>query len=305
MEFRAPEPRSWAEAVASLGVVLGTTRFVGGQPLPVVALPVAPHLRAYATFGDSFVEAETATRWGKSFVEVVGHAVTNLTERPPELVREGRLLRMIAGDGAAAARLLVPGFVAAAQEEVDGRAIFAIPERGTCLVAGAIDPEEVALLFDAALTTWHESDEPLSPVVYTKTDEGDAFEPLRLGEDHPSFLRARRAEVLLLGSVYAEQRASLEGLADAPELAPFEVASHDALGVVTASVALEESPALLPASELVLLRPASDAEPVIVRAASLAESHLLVRVPDFDPPRYALVRFPSPGEIAALVAAGA
>lgn len=294
------ELHAWDEVAPRLTVGLGTPRFRAGQALPVIGVAVAPHVRAYALHAGGLLDAGLATRWSKSFVEVVGQSITNLAGSPPELVREGRLLRMATLDGLAAARLLVPGFVAAAQEEVDGRAIFAIPDAATCLVAGGFDPESVAALFDAALAVWHESDAPLSPVVYTKTDDGEAFEPLRLDERHPCRPRQARAEALLLASIYAEQRASIEGLDEAPALAPLEVTTHDTLGVITASVALEGSPALLPASEVVLLCPGAGSEPRLVELEDLARRRLLVRVPDFDPPRYALVRFPTAEELDAL-----
>mgnify|MGYP007026482394 CR=1 FL=1 len=300
MVTASSEPPSWDEVAPRLTVGLGTPRFRAGQALPVIGVAVAPHMRAYALHAGGLLDAGLATRWSKSFVEVVGQGITNLAGSPPELVREGRLLRMAALDGLAAARLLVPGFLAAAQEEVDGRVIFAIPDAETCLLTGGFDPESVAALFDAALAIWHESDAPLSPVVYTKTDDGDAFEPTRLDDQHPCRQRRARAETLLLASVYAEQRASLEGLEDGPDLAPLEVTTHETRGVVTASVALEGSPTLLPASEVVLLCPGAGSEPRLVELEDLAHRRLLVRVPDFDPPRYALVRFPTADELDAL-----
>lgn len=255
-------------------------------------------VHAYASLEGRLVRAEEATGWGVAFVDVVGRAITNLSDRPPELRRDGRLLRIEADDGRAASRVLVPGFIGAAQDQVDGRVVFAIPDAGTCLLAGGVDPDDVLALHEAAFSVWHESDRPLSPVVYTKSDDGETFEPLRLDEDHPAWGLAKRAHALLAASVYAEQRASLESFPEAPDLAPFEVALHEARGAVTATVALEEAPALLPATEVVMIRYAGDTDPELVSMETLATARLLVRVPDFDPPRYALVRFPTPAEIA-------
>ncbi len=293
---RAP---GWEAAEDQLGAVLGTAIFSGGQPAAIVAIAMAPLVSCYATLGGHLIPAAEATRWRKSFTEVVARAVANVATRPPRLERQGRLWKMEASDGQTASRLVVPGFVDAAQAEVEGRVVFAIPTADTCLLAGARDAEALAELYDVAAELWHESDAPLSPVLYTRSDDAETFEPLRLGDDHACSARARRAEVLLLASVYAEQRASVEGLADAPELAPLEVVPHDTRGAVTTAIAIEDAPALLPDSELVALRPAGDAAPLLVTAASLRDARLLVRVPDFEPPRYALVRFPSTAEIEA------
>jgi hypothetical protein len=289
----------WDVAEGQLGAAIGTALFVGGQPAPLVAMAIAPHLFCYATLNGQLVHASVATAWSKSFADVVARAVTNLAERPPKLEPDGRLARMVASDDHAASRLLVPGFVDAAQAEIAGRVAFAIPTPGTCLLCSGRDPEALAELYDRALELWHQSDQPLSPVLYTRSDDGETFEPLRLDDDHACRLRARRAEVLLLAAVYAEQRASLDGFEEAPDLAPLEVLPHETLGVVTLAIAIEEAPALLPDSELVALRRAEGETPQLVTAAALRDQRLLVRVPDFEPPRYGLVRFPSAAEIEA------
>src|SRR5512139_1706025 len=125
---------TWEEIAHRLDVLLRTPIFSTGQRAPLAGVAVAPCLMAYARLdGDRLVLASDATRWGKTFREVLARALVNVGETPPKLVRDGDLFRVEAGRGNAAARLLLPGFLDAISSELRGGAIYAIPDAATCL----------------------------------------------------------------------------------------------------------------------------------------------------------------------------
>ncbi|NUO51093.1 MAG: hypothetical protein HOV80_19730 [Polyangiaceae bacterium] len=288
------ERPGWEEAAERLEVVLTNPVFLTGLRAPLVGIAVAPHVMAYATLDGSLLPAALATTWEKSFAEILARAIANLERAPPRLVTDGGLARLETRDGCVASRVLLPGFFDAFEEVVGGRPICAIPEAGTCLLANANDDDAVIHLHEAAFDAWRESSAPLSPVVYQPAGEG--FAPLELHEGHPATPAARRAAALLLASAYADQAASFEGADDRPLFAPFEIAPHEELGVVTCTVAVRGVEALLPETDLVMLREAEDeAGARLVPRATLERARLLVPVPDFDPPRFGLVAFPAEG----------
>ncbi len=288
------ERPSWRDAAEHLEVVLRNPVFLTGLRAPLVGVAVAPHVMAYATLGGSLLPAAIATGFEKTFAEILARAIGNLENAPPKLVRGDGLARLEAEDGRVAARVLLPGFFDAFEEVVGGRPICAIPDAGTCLLASSDDDDAVVQLYEAAFDAWRESDAPLSPVVYQPSGEG--FAPLALEGGHPATAAARRAAAVLLASVYADQAASFDGADDRPLLAPFEIAPHEELGVVTCTVAVRGVEALLPETDLVMLREADDgASARLVPRASLERARALVAVPDFDPPRFGLIAFPDEG----------
>ncbi len=292
-----PELPPWPEAQHRIEVSLRTTIFFGGQAAPLVRVGVAPQLFVYASLAGRLIRGAEATRWGRPFSEIVAAGLTNLAERPPELVGEGPVLRLEAEDGRAAARVLLPGLLDAVLERVGRRIVCGIPDPETCLLAGDEDPHAVVELFDRCAEAWHESDAPVSPVVYAATPGEGTIRLLELPPSHPAFDRARRAEALLLATVYGDQRASLlEAGATDEEIAPFEVAPHEDLGVVTATIALAGVAALLPRADLVMLRWGDGLPDRLVPLELLEQERFLLELPDHDPPRLALARFPTPAE---------
>ncbi len=289
----------WEEIALRLDVAVRTPLFSRGSLAPLVGLAVAPCLMAYARLdGKEPVLASDATRWGKSFREILARALVNVGEEPPRLATDGDLFRLEACGDRAAARLLLPGFLDAVGSQTKAGAIYAIPDPGTCLIADAGDEDTLVRLYDAAFAAWRESNEPVSPVVYAAGEDAETFAPLLLPPGHRAEAHARRAAALLLGAVYADQRASLEDVEEAPILAPFEVAPHDELGAVTCTIAVRDVEALLPVADLVMLRdPNDEDEARIVPRLLLEAAGLVVAAPDFDPPRFVLLRFPEPEEL--------
>jgi hypothetical protein len=289
-----PERPRWQEAADRLEVVLRNPVFLTGLRAPLVGVAVAPQLMAYAILEGSLLPAALATGFQKTFAEILARAIGNLERAPPRLVGGSGLARLETEDGRVASRVLLPGFFDAFQEVVGGRPVCAIPDAGTCLLADANDDDAVLHLHDVAFDAWRASDAPLSPVLYQPSGEG--FAPLQLDDGHPATRAARRAAAVLLASVYADQAASFEGADDRPLLAPFEIAPHDELGVLTCTVAVRGIEALLPETDLVLLRETEeDAGSRLVLRATLERARLLVAVPDFDPPRFGLIGFPAEG----------
>jgi hypothetical protein len=287
----------WEEIAERLDIAVRTPLFSRGSVAPLVGVAVAPCLMAYARLdGKEPVLASDATRWGKSFREILARALVNVGEEAPRLAADGGLFRLEACGDRAAARLLLPGFLDAVGSQTKAGAIYAIPDPGTCLIAD--DEDTLVRLYDAAFAAWHESDEPVSPVVYAAGEDAETFAPLLLPPGHRAEARARRAAAVLLGTVYADQRASLEDVEDAPILAPFEVAPHDEIGAVTCTIAVRDVEALLPVADLVMLRDPDDGDEArIVPRLLLEAAGLVVAAPDFDPPRFVLLRFPEPEEL--------
>lgn len=308
--------QAWQDAEPRLRPLLRLTIYAGAAPAAVVRVPFLPHLFAYVAIeeeeGTRLVQPEEATGWGKTFQQLLAHALEalrgldDLIELSPTNAREP-VLSVGANDELQSSRLLQPGWLSGFSDVVEGTPICAVPSWGTCLISG--DASQVALeeVFDRAERQFVDNPEAISPVVYTVTEES-LIVPLSLPDDHPLAGRVGRAEALLLARAYEEQRAALE-LGIEQEGAALRVAEcrllpHEGGRLLTATTHVRGVDSLLPVTDVVGIawQDGDTASFLVVWTQDLIAlaPRVLLRDSDHDPPRYRTIGFPQGPELEAL-----
>lgn len=160
------------------------------------------HLRVWGI--DEHAVFEAARR---NLAAVAGHG---LQRRP----MYGGLWQVASDDRYEAARLLLPGFLGAFAEQIEGTPLAVAPAGRVLLVGGSDSLDQVATLLDLGERAFRRADSPLSPVLYAPDATG-CVAPWVPPADHPLGHRIRAMQRLLAAHEYEAQR---EQLADNPTI---------------------------------------------------------------------------------------
>lgn len=291
------------------------TPFVLDDPArPLVRAAVLPLIVVYVGAVDEagvrLLEAAEATRLGVSFQDLIARAVAELSTLPVRVEIDGGadgVHRVIADDGLASSRVLLPGWLEAQDDVAGPRPICSLPAPDELLLARGDDAEDVLALATAALERFEAADEPLSPVLYAANEEG-LVAPLALDEDHPAFEVLARAHAAFAAKVYDDQAIALEAALHARGeealVGDCRVLDLPDGGVATVATFVEGIESLLPRTDLVMLawEDRDQARFILVTRADLEVScpRALVPLPDCEPPRLVTLEFPSPEALGAL-----
>ncbi len=300
------------------------TPFVLDDPeRPLVRATVLPLIRAYVGVveeaGVRLVEAAEATRLGMSFQELIARAVADLATAPVRVelhdVADG-VHRVVAADGLAASRVLIPGWLDDQDDVAGARPVCAMPTPDELFLARGEAPADLVALAKAALERFHDAEEPLSPVLYAADAEG-LVAPLELDEEHPAHGLLARAHASFSAKVYEDQAIVLEAALREREVEALvgdcRVLDLPDGGVATVATFVEGIEGLVPRTDLVMLawQDGDEARFILVTREDLEAvcPRALVALPDYEPPRFVTLEFPSPDALGALreraLAAGA
>jgi hypothetical protein len=306
----------WGDVAARI-VPLLRPAIHGTSGAALLRTPIVPLVFAYCVMESAealrYLDASDATRLGRPFREILSRAVLNVANRPIRLeplsdLEEGPPFRVVAEDGFATTRVLLPGWLQSLRDHVEGEPVCAMPERGCCFVAGDASIDAMERVLEAAERAWAQSDEGISPVLYT-THGDDSIVPLELPEGHPLAPKLQRAHALFTAHEYEEQGAAIDADIDREggELVVGScrvVPDPSSGGAYTATTFVEGVDALLPVTDLVFVAWQADGEPkyLLVRSEDLADlaAKRLLLLPDYDPPRVATIGFPDARELAEL-----
>lgn len=225
MADRPELPETWEDAAPMLRPVLRPATFFnhgvgpdepGKQPL---RRPVLPFLcEAIAIDHESamaYAIRENLERWGVTEDEAFAAARANLAQSANlgvELYDSSAaypLWHVASDDAYESSRLVLPGWLAAFRDKVDGRPVAAVPERSTLLVTGDGNPAALERLLDSADREFRAAPRSISPALYTVDDDGRVV-PLRVAADHALAARIHESEVHLAAVEYGAQKRMLE-----------------------------------------------------------------------------------------------
>jgi hypothetical protein len=210
----------WEDVRQRLRLVLrsaayGTVSSAGKYVIPVIR-PFVPGLSRMAVVDGetsmALVAASDLEMWGVDADEVFAVAERNSMRLGalPELYDEMHGPRLtLPDDEYAASSLLLPGWLAAFGEKVEGRPLAIVPERATVFVGGDGNPEMVRALSEAAEREFLAAPRAISPAVYTVDDAGVVI-PYQPEGSHPFARKVRRGHLVNLAHAYDEQAALLE-----------------------------------------------------------------------------------------------
>ncbi|NCG20449.1 MAG: hypothetical protein GWP91_15680 [Rhodobacterales bacterium] len=225
-----PLPASWAEA---RGQILPVLRRISDPPNAARAARTAPEnellsrpfapllaqrlvldlpdLRLYLNRGH-------LAAWGINEDVAFGMAIENLRYGAAQglgLEPQWGLWQLASGDGYDSSRLLLPTWLDAFRDQVDGDPIAIVPAARILLVGGSENHGQLAALVDVADRAFRGAGAPLSPMLYT-TDKDANPVPFLLPKDHILADRVNGARRLLEAYEYAEQR---DDISEDPEVA--------------------------------------------------------------------------------------
>jgi len=304
----------WEDVEPRLKAFLARTIYVRGAPAPVARVGLLPRIYVHALLGEEgrVILAEEATAWGKTHSDVVGAAFARTSAREVSLVPiapdTGAKIFRLAPFEESSSMLLAPGFLDSLSARLGGPAVCAIPTGHVLLATNGDDLEQVAGLYELARELWLTSDLPLSPVLYVQTPEGFVEPYFAEDEGGPIFDAASRAERLLEARTYDDQKRAFESMYEEgtplPIMPDLDVVPLPGAGWTTSTVMMDDREALLPMAENLFLSfegPTSPRRMLVPQAAleRVAPGCLLV-LPDYDPPRQLVVRFPNAAELEAL-----
>lgn len=315
----APDiPETWAELRSMLLPVLrsaGLTSWALSQPQSLVWKPATPFLVELLVIdlGPSvtYVTGSKLDGWGVTVEEAFRVAHENLAaivpKAPERQDSDGpTLFHIVSGQIDGGSYLLSPGWLASYTQAVGGRPIAYAGGREFITVTSVLSPESVAGLAQMALDSWNGSSRPLSPCLYTVTDD-DRLVPFSVPDDHPGAIAVARARLPLAGGEYAAQKEALDAHHES-ELIDVFVASlmarePDDGKPITLAVWTHGIRTWLPVTDTVaLLDPDTDEPPLEVALEAVLEvaEGCLAPVEDVHPRRYETVRWPSEQELEAL-----
>ncbi len=238
----------------------------------------------------AFVSAGDLLGWGVDQAEAETFARMNLDPVAGLTLRPDGLWQLAAGDGHEASRLLLPRWLAAFRDRVEGLPLCAAPHARLLLVGGEA---QAGLLAELAAQAWETEGNPISPALYT-VDEADRVVPYVGGRPREVALAVENAHKRLARREYERQRELLGdlyhtlfarfGLLDDPE--------SGRLLQVTAWT--EGSEPLLPLADVVVLHAADGSASWVPFRALLthAQDHLAVWQ-DLEPPRFRTLGWPT------------
>jgi hypothetical protein len=258
--------------------------------LPEVRLFVNEgHLKRWGVTADAARAAAHAT--------LRPHASDGLQQRA-----EYGLWQLASGDGLETSRLVLPGWLAAFEGQVEGRPVAIAPASRVLLVGGDGREPEVERLLALADQVFRTAQQPVSPVPFTVDDDG-TLRALSLPDDHPSAAALQGARRLLAAYEYAAQR---DQLIDEPGLParPLQVqlVRHATSGRAwtVCRWSSDDAQVLLPQTDrVVLVR--GEAEVTVPFEALLDHAGGCLEPTDLDPARYR-ARWPLPATLDAVCA---
>jgi hypothetical protein len=164
-----------------------------------------------------YVRVDQLAEWGLDADAARARAWSALDPTDGLVCRDDGLWSVASGDGYEASRLLLPGFLQAFADRVQGEPIAIVPHAREVLIGGADDAAQVTQLLRHAPRRWREAGEPVSPVIY-------CWRHGRLAPWIPPPTRdpivaasVKAARLALAAREYASQAEELE------DAAPFEV----------------------------------------------------------------------------------
>jgi len=211
-----------------------------------------------------------------------------------------------------ASRLLIPGWLDAFADRVQGAPVVVVPDRRTVIVGGLENEGHLARLLDLANELFLASPRRLSPVPYT-VDGAGGIRVLRLPDDHPLAARVKGAERALGAVEYQYQKEFLDEQ-HGKEGVDLHVASYKVMrqpdgqeySLTYWHLGIE---ALIPRAEKIAMGIPDARQPKGIRTRVLtwdqvmrALGECLSEDPTFQPVRYRTMREPNGNELAALEA---
>jgi hypothetical protein len=302
-----PPPTNWEEARLTLRPVVQSAVFAltapSGGPT-MLTRPALPHLTQYVVIETPtdviYVTQEQVASWEVTDTDVYAQAWANLAATTPvhqSLTPTGRRpLRFVDHkDPYFAARLLLPGRLAALAGWVSGRPVAFLPDRSTILLSSD-DPARLERVIEVATAEYTEATYPISPQGYTLDDKGTIL-PYQVPAGHPMGVHVRAAAALLSATEYRKQARLL---ADRPDLIEPDAvlsdvsimqANDESVRTVTAWTGNPRE--LLPTAEYLVVRGPAEQEVVIVPWRVGREALDLVPVDGVSPPRYRVRNHPT------------
>ncbi|MFC7483808.1 hypothetical protein ACFQX7_32550 [Luedemannella flava] len=293
-------PEGWREVGARLRPVVQSASIALTAPVDgptMLTRPALPYLSQYVVIdmpsGPLYVTREQVAGWGVDEADVFAQAWANLAETTPVHMAltptARRPLRFIgADDPYFAARLLLPGRLAALAGWVSGRPVAFLPDRSTVILSPD-NPDSLGRIFEVAATEFAEANWPLSPQGYTLDDNGSIL-PYVAPVGHPVAVRVRGAAALLSATEYATQARLLAARPDliGPDavLGAVNVVHTQDQSVRTVTSWSGDSRELLPTAEYLLVRAPGEDEVVIVPWRVATEALDLVPLDGLKPPRF-------------------
>lgn len=318
--LNAPDiPETWDGLKTMLLPVLrssGLTSWSLSQPQSLVWKPATPFLVELLVIdlGPSvaYVTGDRLEEWGVTVDEAFAAAHENLAQLvPPPPAAEDRdgpgLFHIMSGQIDGGSYMLSPGWLASYTEAVGGRPIAYAGGRDSITIASAASETAIISFAEMAMADWNGAARPLSPRLYTVTDD-DRVVPLSVPDDHPAAKALAENMLPLAGGEYGAQKEALDAHHEA-ELVDVFVASlmalehEDGSKPITLAVWTEGIVSWLPHVErIALMDPESGEPPFEVPLDVVLEvaGDCLEVVPDVHPRRYATKRWPTPEQLVTL-----
>jgi hypothetical protein len=285
----------------------------------LLALPAWPYLmRAVGVdYPDRmrYVSPDDLAKWGKTAEEVYLAALEAFApfgNVAPEQYDPDEKIWLIHGDSYGTSRLLLPGWLRAAGQLVEGRPIAAIPERDMLLIAGDAKPDVVRRLAATAKSEYQAASRSISPALYTLGD-GDRVVPYVPEGDAAIAHDVMLGHKLLAAAEYDAQKQRLDALHERDGVDVFvatcTLARKEGSAPFTYATWGEEVLTLLPEVDLVVV---CGGDPSDERGWSFAVpwktvlekvAACLERRDDPAPPRWLTKSWPTKEQLQALFAA--
>ncbi|MCO4746650.1 MAG: hypothetical protein KC912_17785 [Proteobacteria bacterium] len=288
-------PEEWLEARGDLLPVLrgvsrppgSLTRLATEPRTAPIRRPAAPFLSELVVWDGPhtrhYITPKHLEMWQVDGHRVFHQARANMPATQG-LTRKGPFFQLDAGDGYDASRLILPGWLEAFAEMVDGVPVAAAPDARTLLVCGSEDTEAIEELLRIGYAGYRRAGDPVSPGLYTSVD--GELAPYLVSEG-PLAPLLRRNQLVLAGQQYRLQKHEIDHDA---HLADFSVFVGPQFAVSLAQLR-QGVTTLLPVVDFIVLETA-DGSTRTVEWAVLPE-HVETRVHgDLVPPRLEVSSFP-------------
>jgi len=304
-----PIPETWAEAAKHvLPVLRGPTSppnawlaALDNAEAVLVRRPVSPFLHVCVVLDlprvRLYVNQGHLDRWKVDADEVVRVALDNLPPatglQPWELDGAWTL---DSGDGYAASRLALPGWLAAFEDKVRGQPFAVVPDVDTILVTGTGSGLVAEAVLKQAWERFHAAGTPISPIPIT-VGAGGRPVPWTPPLDHALVHWVHTCQRFGAGHEYRRQQDALEQWLVDHEIADY-LATYNILrrkgGRVTSFAYWPDGPTLLPQVDLVVLGPPGSLdESSVVPWSELVDNRIIDEPePGVHPPRYRVRKHP-------------
>lgn len=206
---------TWDDVRENLRPVVRACTFGAELGDKLAVLPAWPYLvRAIGVdYPDRmrYVGPDDLAKWGKTAEEVYDaslEAFAAFGNVASEQYDPLEKIFLVHGDSYGSSRLLLPGWLRAAGQLVDGRPIAAIPERDMLFIAGDAKPDVVRRLAATAKSEYQAASRSISPALYT-LDEADRVVPYVPQDDGPIAHEVVLGHRLLAAAEYDAQKQRL------------------------------------------------------------------------------------------------